>query len=534
MGIFGVTVPSSNVADVLRGNNKWSQAYGNVYSHMGGVNEALKVGSDKLLFDMAKTNALYQNQLSSELLAAYESAFNQQTEILGSNLGQGYKQAGVSEIDDALNSAYESYILNYRQNKIANEQATSDAIANLEEVHGAEMAKVISAETQLENAIMEEAEDFSEFYNSIPGYFEWLYSQEDDTGILDEIFGKSDWSGYRDAEGNFIGTESLSETMYGFDEEGNRILNEEGDRVFRQAIYELSGRGLDNYSYAKYLESTGQEELAKWLYSQNTYDWTPPEGVENSNLNYALSQLGVTSFGYRWDVPFEEIRGIDNPSTRNREFSNYFNDNLEVTGASKIVVDNNGITNKYNNDTVGTMSIYNTNDGTIIAFDNLEIKNNSNIRDVDGDNFQMTYNGNNYRFEIASSKNDNSRLTSDSNIYNQIERTVGGLKENHIYSYNGDIYVAITSKDGSMILRKLQRQGVGGWKSKSYDSFVDIVNNTDAWGNPYDINSITSNKTGPIRQDPRVRPDFMKPKSSTDKWYDDIVNAIKGGRNDKS
>ena len=81
MGIFGVTVQSSNVADVLRNNKEWSSLYGSINKSRGELLGAENRSINNVLLGLGKTEAALQGNLSQELLSAYEGAFEQKNLI---------------------------------------------------------------------------------------------------------------------------------------------------------------------------------------------------------------------------------------------------------------------------------------------------------------------------------------------------------------------------------------------------------------------------------------------------------------------
>ena len=81
------------------GQRTWGQAYG-----------AINLAEQSAMANVEQDYAASMNQ-------AYQSALQNKAAVAGSNVGTGYKTEAIASIDEALASAYDSYLQNYLQGR---------------------------------------------------------------------------------------------------------------------------------------------------------------------------------------------------------------------------------------------------------------------------------------------------------------------------------------------------------------------------------------------------------------------------------
>lgn len=443
----------------------------------------------------------------NNLLSNFVNMRLQQKSVEGSNLGQGYKDDMVNDFQASLDRAYESYLKNFKHNRESImdtlDNSINTAINNAEQIkesfrqNAASLNERITQSIEEEIAAMDEynqnalqfnskldehnayvddfiyneAKNYSTYYAAIPEYIDWLFEQSQKGELPIDLMELDSWSKYLREDGTYMGADEISHLMYTpieYDENGNIIedstLTPLGIEIVNQVMNEMSSRGYAGFSFDKYLSDT-DEELYSWLTENNKYDNTL------NNYQHANKLLGIGD--EEWD------------NTKEKQ------DDLKYTvkeaGSSKLNFDNNGNSNVYYGNDFGTIKVYppTGTTETIIAFDDLVMD--GNARDVDGDNFTMTYEDDEgitrkYKFEVADEEDgENFRIASDNKIYKNIDKAVGGIKAGGIYSYGGtDVYIAIET-DGGLVLRKLQGQGAQSDDSL-YNIFVRTMTNKKEWG----------------------------------------------------
>ena len=472
---FGTIIPASNIKDVLRQQDRWKNLYGELDSASAIVGNQLVNATRGVKFNIDKSNALLQREMSQNIMNAYQSAFDQKSAILESNLGQGYKSEQISDLDYALNNAYESYILNYQQNKLSNEAQEESQIAALESNAAKAQSQINQQRSVYDEALGQEAQYMSDYYKSVEGYLDWLYEKDELSSALE----KQVWANkFTDSSGYMGGQMIGTNVMY----DANGKLTDVGADIFNMLMSDPLSQQTDEegnryrgYSYQDYLVDTKQTDLANWLSDTSPYS---TQSDTFNNMTYALRQLGITDINYSF---VDDIKEATTPN----EIVDVFNDN---TDGPKMIVSGE-MTNYYRGYDFGTIAVYpRTGESEqIIAFNELTLSDGlwGKVNDRNNESFTASYKDDagttrKYKLELTSTKDDaEARLDSTSKIYQKIDKSVGSIQKDKIYSYGNNIYVAVESKSGGLVLRKLQGSGDG----KTYNDFVNSMINTKQWGN---------------------------------------------------
>lgn len=292
----GYTITKSDYEKQLREQSK---------SLTGGKTWAELYQSNYLAGERAK--AMAEESYLDAAAQAYQSSLGQRSNILESNLGQGYKQQALTDTDLALQEAYNTYMSKYAEK--ANEIASS----------------VAANASKFDEAVASEAEWMEKTGQSVEDYFKYLYNtyytvdEESGVGVLnkdyesvnpfvqnEEIWGRylkhpvtekgEDTSKYM-----LKSPEELSAMLYDIDESGNRVLNTLGQDFYDMVmnymptpIYDKNGKLVRTdieqaKSYSDYLQEK-DKDLYDYLISSDLY-----------NINTAGSKFGT----------FKELMGLD-------------------------------------------------------------------------------------------------------------------------------------------------------------------------------------------------------------------------------
>ncbi len=292
----GYTITKSDYEKQLREQSK---------SLTGGKTWAELYQSNYLAGERAK--AMAEESYLDAAAQAYQSSLGQRSNILGSNLGQGYKQQALTDTDLALQEAYNTYMNNYAEK--ANEIASS----------------VAANASKFDEAVASEAEWMEKTGQSVEDYFKYLYNtyytvdEESGVGILNKDYesvnpfvqNKEIWGRYlkhpvtekgEDTSSYMLKSpEELNAMLYDIDEQGNRVLNTLGQDFYDMVmnymptpIYDKNGKLVrtdiaQTKSYSDYLQEK-DKDLYNYLTSSNLY-----------NINTAGSKFGT----------FKELMGLD-------------------------------------------------------------------------------------------------------------------------------------------------------------------------------------------------------------------------------
>lgn len=189
---------------------------------------------------------------------AYKASKANQSAILGSNLGQGYKQAALDENQLALEKAYDSYMSQY----LSDQQALNKGVAQERAALNQEL-----------NTLAQRTADYG---NAHFDYLQALWDKHKDDKLGFNPFAQENFSRYvnntYDDDGNIVSSniKSIGE-MEGivFDKNGN--LTQAGIDFFDMLEHDDI---LSNYSFSDYLREN-DEELYNWATSENQYDFAP-------------------------------------------------------------------------------------------------------------------------------------------------------------------------------------------------------------------------------------------------------------------
>lgn len=264
----------------------------------------------------------YDEDLASAASKAYDSYMSQRSDILGSNIGQGYKEKYLSDIDLALQDAYKQNAKIIQQNKASIDksvlssyntmtnkisslsESTNRTLQNLysdyvkeqksaysdytkqHEALGKEFTKQYEA---LSKELTSEAENYEKLTNYTRDYLKYLYdfyfdvenniSAEDNPFISNPDMAKYvrqrvGANGPEEGMYDLITNEELSALM--FDEEGN--LTEFGTNFYDQML---------NYNASKIGERTdiSVQNFGDYLYSKDKKLSDFLRGTEYFNIN---------------------------------------------------------------------------------------------------------------------------------------------------------------------------------------------------------------------------------------------------------
>lgn len=292
----GYTITKSDYEKQLREQSK---------SLTGGKTWAELYQSNYLAGERAK--AIAEESYLDAAAQAYQSSLGQRSNILESNLGQGYKQQALTDTDLALQEAYNTYMSKYAEK--ANEIATS----------------VASNASKFDEAVASEAEWMEKTGQSVEDYFKYLYNtyyavdEETGIGVLNKDYESVNpfvqneliWGRYlkhpvtekgEDTSKYMLKSpEELSAMLYDIDESGNRVLNALGQDFYDMVmnymptpIYDKKGNLIRTdieqaKSYSDYLQEK-DKDLYDYLTSSDLY-----------NINTAGSKFGT----------FKELMGLD-------------------------------------------------------------------------------------------------------------------------------------------------------------------------------------------------------------------------------
>lgn len=257
------------------------------------------------------TKLSYNEDLASAASAAYDSYMSQRSDVLESNIGQGYKEKYLSDIDLALQEAYKQNAKTIQQNKASIDksvlssyntmtgkistlgESTNRTLQNLYSDYIKEQASSYSDYTKqyeaLSKELTSEAENYEKLTNYTRDYLKYLYdfyfntenniSAEDNPFISNPDMAKYvhqriGANGPEEGLYDLITNEELSALM--FDEEGN--LTEFGTNFYDQML---------NYNASKVGERTdiSVQNFGDYLYGKDKKLSDFLRGTEYFNIN---------------------------------------------------------------------------------------------------------------------------------------------------------------------------------------------------------------------------------------------------------
>lgn len=179
---------------------------------------------------------------------SFASAKANESNIMASNLGQGYKNALLESNEAALEEAYNSYLQNYR-----NEAQDIESIF-------AQQRDVVNKE------LLSQADYTARYGNAHYGYLQELFKRYEEGE--NTLFDDPNYAKYTNNVDDILSLKGLSEIEnLIFDKDGN--LNRAGVDFFDQLEHDDL---LYDYSFGDYLRET-DEELYNWSVSENPYNF---------------------------------------------------------------------------------------------------------------------------------------------------------------------------------------------------------------------------------------------------------------------
>lgn len=242
----------------------------------------------------------YDTDLSSAMSKAYDSYLSQRSDILGSNIGQGYKEKYLSDVDVALQDAYKQNAKIVQQNKASIDKQVASSYNKMIEDIG---SLATSTDKAIQSAysdytkryetlgkeLTSEVENYEKLTNYTRDYLKYLYdfyfdvdnniSAENNPFITNPDMAKYvhqriGANGPEEDMYDLITNEELSALM--FDEEGN--LTEFGTNFYDQML---------NYNASKVGERTdiSVQNFGDYLYSKDKKLSDFLRGTEYFNIN---------------------------------------------------------------------------------------------------------------------------------------------------------------------------------------------------------------------------------------------------------
>lgn len=248
---YGNVFTTSDYTDALLKSNRtqsglktWSQMYGSI--------------------DLAaqQADAALRSNYANEVSEAYANSHAQKSAIYSSNLSEGYKAAAATEIDAALNEAYESYRSNYNKSLLDVEASKADAQSKVTEL------------------LTQQAENTKNYEQAHLDYLQYLWSGVESGELTDkdvpaDLWTQPGWSRLTatDEQGNVTGLLSEDEIrsmMY--DENDNLTLK--GVDIYDMIENDLSNRGYKSFgSFLAEQDEANKTNLVEWATSYNPYDY---------------------------------------------------------------------------------------------------------------------------------------------------------------------------------------------------------------------------------------------------------------------
>lgn len=234
---------------------------------------------------------------SKAMADAYYASYANSNSIRNSNLGQGYKDMAIAELDLALEQAYDS-----------NRNAYVNAVTEIENAANA-------ATAEIDSALTEQAEYVSRFASAPYEYLQWLFNKYSEGDLQNNIFLTNPlWARYTNASDPTV----VSNIVSGFDElklkswdelvhtglfdEQNNLTVEGADFYDQMLNYFDTTSPEKGYGFGQWL-ATNHDDLFKWSQQYNPYDATDV----GTNLGSFKTLVGLTSADY--DYSFIERFG---------------------------------------------------------------------------------------------------------------------------------------------------------------------------------------------------------------------------------
>lgn len=372
--------------------------------------------------------------LSNDLL---QSRFS----IMSSNIGQGFKEKSMSDLERAMTGAYDAYIQNYTNNLASVENAYLSSRNQLAADKQNLQANIASQYSSLDAGINNEAQLWSDLTNSPYAYLQYLDENVEGLAI------NPNFSKYYDIS-------------Y---EGGSPVYTLKNKEKLDSEFYDgntLTDAGIDFYNQMMYGTGDLETSFNDWLYGTNKelYDWaysTDVGGVSNRDTVFNA-----------WDDRFKNVTSEGNYKSVSIDTPNDFD---KVKTANVV----------YNNKDFGEVTRYQGNQ-TINIMNGLTLKGADidDIREGKSENFRATYedkNGNNRVYKMKINKDG---AVADDNILADIAKNVGKIETGKIYTYGSKAYLSDV-KDGTTVLREIEFRD-----KKSSDAFWGTLNNEEVMNTP--------------------------------------------------
>lgn len=445
----GTIFTANDAANYLKKANKnylgqqtWLKAYDDINKAYGGMVTDLSITAQQ------QGNAALQD-FSDSIANAYDASLRQKNQVLGSNLGQGFKANLLEENDLALESAYNAYLQKYMAE---NANIGSNLVKNVGGIYESAKKDIGNVDEQL----MLQAQYTADYLNAHYDYLQYLYKKNPDffAGDAMQDYVNREFEG---GELQVTGLKSLDEirnSMVVQSEDGGWELSDRGRDFFSQV--QALGYGDDaGTTFADYLYETNSE-LYDWSASDNQYDATFTDSFGRAtNRTGALGSIGLGENGVIKDTGYEWKGGTPEENLKkNKQEPMYGSSNLLGRGI------------------VNDLSYYNSVGGkTLIVPTKMTIK--GNPKNKDNNNFRAKLGESTFYLEVAKDgKLDDKYLT-------EINKAVGGIENNQLYYYDDKLYISFV-EDGKIELREVQGQGGTGTgdqfaKDGTYDKLITML-----------------------------------------------------------
>lgn len=252
------------------GQRTWGQAYG-----------AINLAEQSAMANVEQDYAASMNQ-------AYQSALQNKAAVAGSNVGTGYKTEAIASIDEALASAYDSYLQNYLQGR-------ADIAENMDAYRG----------TVTKN--LEQQTDYVQRYEQAHwDYLRKMYEMhqkgELESGGYYDPFEEANWKKYLNITTDEAGVETeaglmneallLSKFM---DNEGN--LTQAGVDFYEQMEQDMAQRSdVQAYTFQDYLRGEKQyKDLPEWANTQYAFSYDPTTQGDTTGQSMFNTMFGRMS-----------------------------------------------------------------------------------------------------------------------------------------------------------------------------------------------------------------------------------------------
>lgn len=184
---------------------------------------------------------------------SYASIKSNESNLIGSNLGQGYKEALLESNEAALEEAYNSYLQNYRDE--------ADAIGSV----------FAQQHQNINDSLMSQADYTARYGNAHYSYLQELFKRYEEGTLTNDLFSDPNYAKYVNVDANGYQTLKSVGEIEGMIFDENKNLNRAGIDFFDQLEHDDL---LMDYSFSDYLREN-DEELYNWSIDNNPYNFAP-------------------------------------------------------------------------------------------------------------------------------------------------------------------------------------------------------------------------------------------------------------------